>query len=345
VGELKLVLESANPSPPGLETLQREASADGAALIALESDGRRLKVVASSGCAILAPRTALGLDVCTKLAEACGAQPALLATTVDESPLDVIGRVAGIQTRMIVSLCNGESALGALELLWHAPERFANVERSLVERATALVQAHRGMREGVIFVCHESPLMAAGLAREIDYVLPGATQTAFELPDMVAKLPDISHDLVVCSDRISPGVEIGDVARAIRECGTAAPFIVVARIDSVQSFDAAVAAGASGFLPLATAHERIADAAIRVLTGSSFFDPSGPSGDSGPRLTRREHEVLLACERGLSHKEIADELDIAVSTAKSHARAMYAKLNATTRTQALHNARGAGLLD
>lgn len=64
-----------------------------------------------------------------------------------------------------------------------------------------------------------------------------------------------------------------------------------------------------------------------------------------PRLTPAERRLLphLATHRSL--REIADELVVSRNTAKSHAVAIYRKLGATSRTEAVANARRCGLLD
>ncbi|WP_430462126.1 LuxR C-terminal-related transcriptional regulator [Thalassolituus sp. LLYu03] len=51
-------------------------------------------------------------------------------------------------------------------------------------------------------------------------------------------------------------------------------------------------------------------------------------------LTPREQEILQGLARGLSNREIASELDIAVSTVKRHIQNLYSKLNINRRTQA-----------
>ncbi len=61
-------------------------------------------------------------------------------------------------------------------------------------------------------------------------------------------------------------------------------------------------------------------------------------------LSRREWEVLRMIASGLSNTEIAQQLVVALSTVKSHNNAIFAKLNAKNRTQAVARARGLGLL-
>ena len=71
-----------------------------------------------------------------------------------------------------------------------------------------------------------------------------------------------------------------------------------------------------------------------VMSFTVFIEP----------LTERELEILQLIERGLSDREIAESLNIAVSTAKKHASTIYGKLGVKRRTQAVAVGRDLGLL-
>jgi DNA-binding CsgD family transcriptional regulator len=51
-------------------------------------------------------------------------------------------------------------------------------------------------------------------------------------------------------------------------------------------------------------------------------------------LTPREREILDRVARGLTNREIAEDMDLGVSTVKSHLRKTFAKLGVSNRTQA-----------
>ena len=61
-------------------------------------------------------------------------------------------------------------------------------------------------------------------------------------------------------------------------------------------------------------------------------------------LRERELEVLQLVAEGLSNREIAERLYLALSTVKGHNRLIYDKLNVSRRTEAVAKARELGLL-
>ena len=61
-------------------------------------------------------------------------------------------------------------------------------------------------------------------------------------------------------------------------------------------------------------------------------------------LSERELEVLQHIAEGLTNREIADRLYLSLFTVKAHARSIYDKLDAHSRTQAVAKARELGVL-
>ena len=53
-----------------------------------------------------------------------------------------------------------------------------------------------------------------------------------------------------------------------------------------------------------------------------------------PLLTPREKDFLSFLTEGKSNQQIAGELNVSVSTVKSHLRSIYSKLGVSNRTQA-----------
>ena len=62
-------------------------------------------------------------------------------------------------------------------------------------------------------------------------------------------------------------------------------------------------------------------------------------------LTPREHEVLVLAADGLRNREIARRLGISEHTVKFHLAAVFGKLGASSRTQAVRQGLRLGLID
>jgi LuxR family transcriptional regulator, maltose regulon positive regulatory protein len=65
---------------------------------------------------------------------------------------------------------------------------------------------------------------------------------------------------------------------------------------------------------------------------------------AGTDLTEREFDVLRLVEKGLSQREIAQTLFLSYNTIHSHLRSIYRKLGASSREEAIAEARGHGLI-
>ena len=70
----------------------------------------------------------------------------------------------------------------------------------------------------------------------------------------------------------------------------------------------------------------------------------GEDGPEGESLTPREIEVLALLAEGLPNKAIARRLDISDQTVKFHVAAIYGKLGAVNRTDAVRRAVRRGLV-
>jgi two-component system, NarL family, nitrate/nitrite response regulator NarL len=98
---------------------------------------------------------------------------------------------------------------------------------------------------------------------------------------------------------------------------------------------------AAGVLPREVSAERL-DAALRAAAaGLLVRAPEAPASDGFQALeepallTPREAEILALVGRGMSNKEVARALGISVHTVKFHLEALFAKLEASSRAEAV----------
>jgi DNA-binding NarL/FixJ family response regulator len=124
-------------------------------------------------------------------------------------------------------------------------------------------------------------------------------------------------------------------------------------------FDA-LRAGASGYLLKRSRPDELLDGIRIVAAGEALLSPSitrrlveefadrpvlhAASTPGIDRLTDREREVLVCVARGLSNAEIADEMHISESTAKTHLKRVLMKLDLKDRVNAVVFAYEAGVV-
>ncbi|UNO43404.1 LuxR C-terminal-related transcriptional regulator [Streptomyces sp. MST-110588] len=94
---------------------------------------------------------------------------------------------------------------------------------------------------------------------------------------------------------------------------------------------------------------RLADTLVDRMSVVRAAVPRQRRGAPGPRasaepLTNRELTVLRHLQEGVPLRRIADDLFVSYNTVKSHTRAVYRKLGAHSRAEALHRARQHGLI-
>jgi DNA-binding NarL/FixJ family response regulator len=111
----------------------------------------------------------------------------------------------------------------------------------------------------------------------------------------------------------------------------------------------ALGAGASAILLKEAPLPDLIRALDAVLADSTYLDPAlagfAVNADTPrPVLTERETDVLALIAEGLSHEQIGARLSISPETVRTHVRKACARLNATTRTQAVATALRLGLI-
>jgi DNA-binding NarL/FixJ family response regulator len=131
-----------------------------------------------------------------------------------------------------------------------------------------------------------------------------------------------------------------DLCTALRET-RGEPRVLLVTADRISKRRAR-AAGAEGTVPAGWHGREIVGAVRTVALGMSLF--AAESEPAGSLLTARELEVLELIGSGATNREIAEHLALSPNTIKDHASAVYRKVNARNRADAVVRAREMGLL-
>jgi two-component system response regulator DesR len=132
-----------------------------------------------------------------------------------------------------------------------------------------------------------------------------------------------------------------DLCKAIRDASPETRVLLISGAGRMAPA-AAKAAGASGFISKESDAREVVTAVRRVGSGMTMFAPK--SDQPEPLLTEREREVLELIAAGSTNKEIAEELYLSPHTVKEHTSALYRKLRARNRAEAVQRAQRIGLL-
>lgn len=153
----------------------------------------------------------------------------------------------------------------------------------------------------------------------------------------VQKATDAHALDMVLLDLDLPDCEGIDTLTRFREAHPAMPVVALSDVDDRACAMAAVEGGAAGFL-MKTLARPLISAVLRLVAAGGIYIPRElmVRSDAAPRtLTDRQIDVLRLIGKGLANKQIAERLRIAEDTVKQHARAAYAALGVSSRTQAL----------
>lgn len=212
-----------------------------------------------------------------------------------------------------------------------------------------------------VLIADDQPLVRRGLALIL------APDPAFEV---VGEAAD-GAQAVALAHRLRPDVVVMDIRMPVLD-GVAATAQLArelpgCRVLALSTFDmdeyvvAALRAGAYGFLPKDISPEELV-AAVRVVhTGEAAVAPRlltrlistyvrAPHRPEPPtanlsELTPRELEVWRLMATGLDNAEIAEAMDISVSTVKNHITSVFGKLSVRDRAQAVIAAYETGLVE
>jgi DNA-binding NarL/FixJ family response regulator len=149
------------------------------------------------------------------------------------------------------------------------------------------------------------------------------------------------HPDVALVDLFLAGESGADVCDSIRKASPSTRVLLISGAGRMSPA-AARAAGASGFVSKDWEAREVARAVRMVGSGMTVFEPTAEQ--PAPMLSEREREVLDLIAAGSTNREIAEQLYLSPHTVKEHTSAVYRKLQARNRAEAVQRAQRIGLL-
>ena len=159
------------------------------------------------------------------------------------------------------------------------------------------------------------------------------------------RIPALRPDVAILDGRLPDGSGI-DVCREIRSRNPEIAALILTSYDDDEALFSAIMAGAAGYVLKQVRGNDLIDMVRRVASGQSTLDPSVTAQvleriRTGPpvvaelqALTEQEQRILELIGRGLTNRQIAQEMYLAEKTVKNYVSSMLAKLGLGSRTQA-----------
>jgi two-component system, NarL family, response regulator DevR len=192
-----------------------------------------------------------------------------------------------------------------------------------------LVDDHEVVRRGVAEVLEDDPeITVAGEAGSV--------------AEALARVPAVRPDVVVIDMRLPDG-DGAELCEGLRDRIPGLRCLVLTSYSEQEALDAAVRAGASGFLLKQVRGPALVTAVHTVAGGGTLFDEVAPpasrppgtaSGDRLAALTEQERTVLRLIGEGLTNRQIGARMGLAEKTVKNYTSHLLAKLGLERRTQA-----------
>ncbi len=186
------------------------------------------------------------------------------------------------------------------------------------------------------------------------------THIAEDLQSSLKLAENLAGDALVLLDLLLPGYRDIEALTYFQSRFPHLRVVVVSAVDDPRVVRRALEAGAAGYIPKTTNANTMA-AVLRLVATGAIYMPAevfigvrhgGPTairlaetlGTGRFALTESQLRILRLVCAGYRNKEIARQLSISNGTVKQHLHAIYEKLGASTRSEAVITAVRHGLI-
>jgi DNA-binding NarL/FixJ family response regulator len=178
------------------------------------------------------------------------------------------------------------------------------------------------------------------LERHDDFEIVGEVMRGTQVVPAVGSLaPD-----VVLLDVRMPGLDGIACLKRLRAHGSNVPVVIISSYVDDEHVEAARSAGAAAYVGKTIDPAKLPEI-VRAAAGGAPVTVSRPGAerDDSCELSEREVTVLAALTRGLSNRQIGEELWVSEQTVKFHLRNVYRKIDVKKRAEAVRWAYSHGI--
>ena len=193
-----------------------------------------------------------------------------------------------------------------------------------------------------LYVIDDHPLVRQAIGMLLRRLRPAGKVVELEkLSELQAAIIKNGAPELFVLDLLLPGVKGASAVSDIKGMYPEIPLAVISAMPAGEAEETCIEAGADLYIEKSTGANEIS-AAIQGLFVADAASEDEVPGDT--KLSKRQKQLILMLDRGLSNRDIATELNISEHTVKVHLWRLFRRLGVKSRTQTLHFARTHGLL-
>ena len=195
------------------------------------------------------------------------------------------------------------------------------------------------MSEIKVLIADDHAIVRTGLAALLE-TKPGISVVgeAADGAAAVKKALRLRPDVVIM-DLMMPVKDGVEATREIHEKLPESRVLILTTSTAADLITRAIEFGATGVITKSGANDQLVQAIRSVAAGKRTLSPEVSrliaEETRLPELTERQLDILHSITRGLSNAEIARQFDIAEITVKNHLTAIFSKLGAANRSEAV----------
>ena len=193
-----------------------------------------------------------------------------------------------------------------------------------------------------LYVIDDHPLMREAVGMLLRRLRPGANVVELDrVGGMEAAVQLHGAPSLICLDLRLPDTDGTSGVQDLKRRYPDTPLAVLSASSAAEAEELCIEAGADIYIEKSAGAGEIGNAILALIIADGGFEELTPA-DS--KLSKRQKQLIVMLDRGLSNREIAEELGISEHTVKVHLWRLFRRLGVKSRTQTVYYARTHGML-
>jgi DNA-binding NarL/FixJ family response regulator len=194
-----------------------------------------------------------------------------------------------------------------------------------------------------MYIIDDHPLVRQAIAMLLRRMRPASKVIELEkFSELQAAIIKNGDPELFVLDLLLPGVKGTSAVKEIKGMYATVPLAVISSMPAGEAEETCIEAGADIYIEKSTPANEISSAIQGLFAAENGDEEVVAVGET--KLSKRQKQLIVMLDRGLSNRDIAAELDISEHTVKVHLWRLFRRLDVKSRTQTLHFARMNGLL-